>query len=394
VKQQFCGANNTIANEQAKQALEQAIKQKGEVSGDITITTPRGSTTTVYIASPLTYNHQLVGAVFLSLSPDQNQQRDAFFGRQVNEAILLAGIVISLLVMFFSYILARRFTQPIEALTLAAEQMKLGRYTSRVTTPKSQDELGQLAQTFNEMADTIEADVNELHQQEEFRRELTANISHDLATPLTAIQGFSEALADDVIVDPAARVETAQRIGREVQRLRRLVGDLRQVTSLEMGQTPLDLAPLDMHSLVDETLAVIQPECEQSQIRLRNEIKPETALVIADGDRITQVLLNLLDNARRHTPSGGWIYVGAAAKQKELQVWVQDSGSGIAASDLPRIFERFYRADRSRTAATGGSGLGLAIVKAIITSHDGKIWAESAPGKGTRITFTLPLADK
>src|SRR2546430_1156018 len=226
------------------------------------------------------------------------------FLAQVNQAIIIAGLIVALLATLFSFLLARRFTQPLEALTVAAEKMKHGRYTERVTPLKSQDELGRLALTFNAMADTIEADVTELRRQEQVRRDLIANIAHDLATPLTAIQGFSEALGDNVIFDPTERQETAQRLGREVQRLRRLVADIQQMTSLEAGHTKLDLAPLDMHTQVDETIAVIAPECEQQGIDVHNDIQPSTPQVLADGDRITQVLLNLLDNARRHTPEG------------------------------------------------------------------------------------------
>jgi signal transduction histidine kinase len=272
--------------------------------------------------------------------------------------------------------------------------MKQGKYAHRVTPPKTQDELGQLALTFNDMADTIEADVNELRRHEQFRRDLIANIAHDLATPLTAIQGFSEALGDDMLPDAEARQETAQRIGREVQRLRRLVADMQQMSTLESGQAHLDLAPLDMHTLVAETLAVIAPEFEQMGLSIYNEIAPSIPPVFADSDRITQVLFNLLDNARRHTPAGGRISVGAMPGGQYLHIWINDTGSGIKAEDLPHIFERFYRADRSRTTSTGGSGLGLSIVKAVITAHHGAAWAESTPGQGTRITFTLPLAQE
>jgi signal transduction histidine kinase len=289
--------------------------------------------------------------------------------------------------------MARRLTRPVEALTVAAEQMKRGKYTERVAVPKTQDELGQLALTFNEMANTIESDVNELRQQDKMRRELIANIAHDLATPLTAVQGFSEALADDLISKPEERHETAQLIGREVQRLRRLVADMQQMSSLESGQIKLDLAPLDLSSLVDETLAVLTQESEEAGITITNEIAPSTPLVLADSDRVTQVLFNLLDNARRHTPRGGSITVSAQQEGPMLRVSIADTGVGIDANDLPHIFERFYRADRSRTGATGGSGLGLSIVKAIITAHRGDICAESTPGKGTRISFTLPLAE-
>ncbi|MBE3558989.1 MAG: HAMP domain-containing protein [Ktedonobacteraceae bacterium] len=371
------------------QALQDAMQQKKEVSGDLEVHTDDGTFSSVYIATPLQSGNRTIGAIFLS-SPEN--QRGPTFLKSVNDTIFLAGIFISLAVVIFSFVLARRLTQPLVVLTTAAEEMKEGNYTSRVTTPRTQDELGRLAQAFNEMADTIEADVSELKRQEQVRRDLIANIAHDLVTPLTAIQGFSEALADDVISDPAARQETAQRIAREVQRLRRMVVDLRQMTSLESGQARLDLAPLDMHTLVDETLVVIAPECEQAGITLHNDISPSTPQVLADSDRITQVLLNLLDNARRHTQRGGSIHVGAESKEHMLFVHVSDNGSGIAPQDLDHIFERFYRADRSRSKSTGGSGLGLAIVKAIITAHHGKVWAESEPGKGTRITFTLPLA--
>ncbi len=141
-----------------------------------------------------------------------------------------------------------------------------------------------------------------------------------------------------------------------------------------------------------ETLAVIAPECEQAQIDLRNEINPAIPPALADSDRITQVLLNLIDNARRHTPAGGTITLGAWVDSPWLVAWIRDTGTGINPQDLPYIFERFYRVDRSRNAARGGSGLGLAIIKAVIVAHGGVTWAQSAPGQGTTIFFALPLA--
>jgi signal transduction histidine kinase len=137
---------------------------------------------------------------------------------------------------------------------------------------------------------------------------------------------------------------------------------------------------------------VIAPECEQAQIKLYNAIDPSTPLALADSDRLTQVLLNLLDNARRHTPKGGQITLGASAEGTHLVAWVKDTGVGINSQDLPYIFERFYRVDRARTSASGGTGLGLAIIKAIIIAHGGSVWAQSTPGQGTTIFFTLPLA--
>jgi two-component system sensor histidine kinase BaeS len=368
-------------------AFSETLSKNKETNGSIQMVADNATFSSLYICIPLNYNGQLIGAMFMT-TPAIAQ----YFSQQANTAIFIAGLIVAALVIIFSFLFARRLTQPLEALTLAAEQMKQGKYTQRVEVPKTQDELGRLASTFNDMANTIEADVNEMHHQEQARRDLIANIAHDLATPLTAIQGFSEALADEVISDTEARQETAQRIGREVQRLRRLVKDLQQMSSLESGHAQLDLAPLDMNTLVAETLNVIQPECEQMGISLHNEIMSETPPVLADSDRITQVLLNLLDNARHHTTKGGSIHIKAYSKENALSIQVRDTGTGIDSADLPHIFERFYRADRSRAGTTGGSGLGLSIVKAIITAHGGNIWAESAPGQGTTITFTLPFA--
>lgn len=349
-----------------------------------------------YACVPVRYNGQpsgqIIGAMFFGLPLRYRHGFSPYdFLANVNKAIFVVGILITLGVIAFSLLLARRLTRPLERLTEAAEQMGQGDYAQRVDPPQGRDELDRLALSFNAMAERIESDVNELRHQEELRRDLIANIAHDLATPLTAIQGFSEALADDVITDAGARQETAQLIGREVQRLRRLVSDIQQMTSLESGRAHLEFAPLDLRSLVDETLAVIEPECAQAGISIQNAIAPATPLVLADSDRITQVLLNLLDNARRHTPAGGAVTVSARQTGKLLEIEIKDSGIGISLEDLPYIFERFYRADRSRTLSTGGSGLGLSIVKAIITAHGGTIRAESAPGAGTSIFFTLPL---
>ncbi|HTK05692.1 MAG TPA: HAMP domain-containing sensor histidine kinase [Ktedonobacteraceae bacterium] len=398
-KQVACFEPRFVHNSCSVSAVKPAIQKalQGTVDkGSIELTDYDGDqTSSLYVSVPLVINHNLIGAMFISEPPFSLNRGFNALMNQINLAIFLAGGVVILVAVLLSLFLTRRLTRPLEALTAAAERMKNGQYTQRVDPPRSQDEIGRLAQTFNDMANTIEADVNELRRQDQVRRDLIANIAHDLATPLTAIQGFSEALADDVISDPAARQETAQRIGREVQRLKRLVADVRQMTQLEAGHAPLDLAPLDMQDLVDETLFVSQPDCEQDGINLRNEIAPGTPMVQADSDRIIQVLLNLLDNARRHTPRGGEIYVGAAPKDRFLHVWVTDTGSGISREDLAHIFERFYRADRSRTGATGGgSGLGLSIVRAIVNTHGGSIWAESTLGQGTRITFTLPLAEQ
>ncbi|HLX58681.1 MAG TPA: HAMP domain-containing sensor histidine kinase [Ktedonobacteraceae bacterium] len=387
-------------------AMQQSLKGQ-EITGSL-----QGSPTDssyfsgFYISVPIynggNSNGQVIGALLLAQPykyPQGFAPGDVL--ATLDTVILITGAIIAIIVIAFSIFLTRRLTRPLVSLTAAAEKMKGGDYAQRVETPASQDEIGTLAQSFNSMADKIESDVTELRRQDQLRRDMIANIAHDLITPLTAVQGFSEALADEVISEPEARYETAQLIGREVQRLRRLVSDMQNMTALESGHMHLDVAPLDMHALVDEVLAVIGPECEQAGITLRNEIVPNLPPVLADSDRITQVLLNLLDNARRYTPVGGSISIDATPIVDEkgakwLHISVQDSGSGIDPADLPFIFDRFFRIDRARSGAnssSGGNGLGLSIVKAIITGHSGSIKAESTPGQGTRISFTLPVAE-
>ncbi len=381
-----------------EQALGQALKGQ-EAQGTIGETAVGSGNNNggytfagLYVSEPILVNNKIVGAVMVIQPNHYAGFATTDFLTNVDLILLITGVGLALIVVAFSLFMASRLTRPLVSLTRAAEEMKGGNYTHRVEEPESMDEIGRLALTFNSMADKIAADVYELREQEQMRRDMTANIAHDLVTPLTAIQGYSEAIADDVISAPNERHETAQLIGREVQRLRRLVSDMQNMTSLESGRVRLEIEPLNLHDLVTETLAVIAPECEQEEIKLHNAIDPATPLALADSDRLTQVLLNLLDNARRHTHGGGQITLGARAEGNKLTTWVSDTGTGISQQDLPYIFERFYRVDRARASSSGGTGLGLAIIKAIIVAHGGSVWAQSTPGQGTTIFFTLPLA--
>jgi signal transduction histidine kinase len=240
------------------------------------------------------------------------------------------------------------------------------------------------------MTTLLEADVNELRRQEGLRRDLVANVSHDLATPLTGIQGFTEALMDGMVSGEAERQELYASIYREVHRLRRLVGDLQDLSSLENGVGYIQPQPLRLAELLEEALSVEHVEAAERGVTLLREVPADLPAVLADGGRITQVLLNLLDNALRFTPDGGSITVSARSNASAVEVTVADTGSGIPIEALPQIFERFYRVDRSRSRETGGGGLGLAIVKAIVTAHGGTVGAASVVGEGTRMTFTLP----
>jgi two-component system sensor histidine kinase BaeS len=268
-----------------------------------------------------------------------------------------------------------------------------GDYAARVDV-RATEELSRLATSFNEMAAALQCDVAKLREQERMRRELVANVSHELATPLTAIQGFTEALIDGVVPDAEARLDTTQLIAREAARLRRLVDQLREVTTYEAGAQTLHLSEVALPSLLDETLSVLAPEVERKRISLATDVPPEIPLVWADTDRLTEVLLNLLDNALRFTPEGGRIEVAAREQVGRVAISIADNGPGIPTEDRQRIFERFYRADSSRSSTTGGTGLGLAIVRELVEAHGGAIVADERPGGGARFTFTLPMAPR
>ncbi len=346
-----------------------------------------------FVALPIHAGGQASGQVVGSLALEviRLNAGTPFFTDQVVQVLLLTVLGTAVIVALLGLLLARGVTRPLAQLTQAATRMADGKYRQRVPV-RTKDEVGRLAEAFNEMAAALERDMGELRHQESLRRELAANVSHDLATPLTAIQGFTEALLDGVIQDERQREETLRVIGKEVVRLRRLVDDLSHLSRMESPRLMLDLAPLNLASLVDETLAVLQPEFEARGVSAHNLLDSRTPLVRADTDKLTQVLLNLLDNALRYTPSGGSISVSALAEAGKLRVLVRDTGTGIAPEHLQRIFDRFYRADVSRNMATGGSGLGLAIVKAIIEAHGGTVGVESITGKGTCVWFTLPRA--
>jgi two-component system, OmpR family, sensor histidine kinase BaeS len=346
-----------------------------------------------YICQPLTIGNSVIGSMFFA-EPENYPQGvsvNGFVG-EISQTVLLISAGIAIVVILCSLLFAQKLAKPLVLLQKSVDRVSAGDYTERVMLPERRDEVGQLINSFNNMAARIEANIHEIKQQEQIRRELTANMAHDLATPLATIQGFSEALSDGVIQDELARNDTYQIIVNEVQRLRRLVQKVQHLTSLEAGGIHLELMPLDISDLVAETLEMIGSDYEKADITLHNEMQQPGSMVLADNDSIIQILLNLLDNAKRYTPEGGSITIGSSADDEMTSIWVSDTGSGIDSDNLPRIFDRFYRADPSRTQATGGSGLGLSIVRALIELHGGSIWAESTPGSGTKITFTLQNA--
>ena len=231
-------------------------------------------------------------------------------------------------------------------------------------------------------------DVTELRRLERARRELTANVSHELRTPLTSIKGFAETLLAGAVRDESTARHFLEIIDNEANRLVKLVDDLLDLSRLESKRISLELGQVDVGRLVEDTVARLRPLAGARDVALQPAAQDVVA--IADRDRVAQILTNLLENAIKFTPDDGRIAVGWRAANGEVEVSVADTGAGIAAVDLPHVFERFYKADRARAATSGGSGLGLAITKHIVEAHGGRIRVSSEPGRGTTFTFTLP----
>ncbi|MBA2397079.1 MAG: HAMP domain-containing histidine kinase [Ktedonobacteraceae bacterium] len=311
--------------------------------------------------------------------------------RDASRVVLLVSLVVAALAVLAAILFARTITRPLTKVTKATRILTSGDYSARVVTD-AKGEMGELAHNFNDMAQQLQTDVEELRKQEIWRRELIMSITHDLATPLTAIAGLGEALVDGVNQSHEDYEETGRVIVRETLRLRRLVKDLHTMAKVEAGALEPQRKPVRLVALVDEVLAVLVTEFERASVEPRNMISYDLPAVEVDPDMLTRVFSNLCDNALQHTPPGGTVTIEALPHNEMLAIAITDTGQGIPPESLSRVFERFFRADTARQSTTGGSGLGLAIVRAIVEAHGGHIWAENAPGAGARFIFTFPLA--
>ena len=232
-------------------------------------------------------------------------------------------------------------------------------------------------------------DLTEINRLERVRRDFVANISHELRTPLASLKLLAETLKSGAVDDPAVAADFLDRIEVETDKLTQMVRELGELSRIESGESPLSRKPIDLASYIDKVVERMRPQADRAELVLSVEVAPNIRPVSADPDRIEQVLVNLVHNAIKFTPPGGRVTVAAAPKDgNTVEISVKDTGVGVSADDLPRIFERFYKADKARSG--GGTGLGLAIAKHNVQAHGGEIRAESTPGKGSMFIFTLP----
>jgi len=336
---------------------------------------------TMYVAVPISVGRQVVGVVYLS----QSMSDLLAVIYDLRWRLVISAGVAALVASTAGLLLSRALTHPIQQLTLAADEVARGNLERRVPV-RSADEIGRLGRAFNRM-------VAQLRATERMRTDFVSNVSHELRTPLTAIKGLVETLRDGAVDDRKVRDRFLATIEDETDRLIRLVNDLLVLSKADSRALKLKREPLDIRDLIEESVQKLAPQLEERGILVEVIAPDEPQLVLADADRIEQVLVNLLDNAIKYSPEGGRVTVaiddGGPAPEM-VGVAVRDRGLGIPAEDLPRVFERFYRVDRARARDGGGSGLGLSIAKAIVEAHGGEITLRSEEGQGTTVRFTLP----
>jgi len=344
---------------------------------------------TIQLITPAAFNRHM-GMMDAGMGMGQGQGAGQGTGRTLFENFragifeafgyaVTASVLAALLVSLF---LSRRIVAPVRKLSDASQHIAEGNYEKRVGVQGS-DEIAQLAGRFNHMAAQLE-------QVEFMRRQLIGDVTHELRTPLTSIKGYMEGLVDGVL---PATPETFNQIHQEADRLSRLVDDLQELSRVEAKAYALDVRPVAVSSLVRTTIKRLAPQAAAKRIDLLSDLPANLPPVLADEDRITQVLVNLAANAIQYTPEGGRVTLSAMQHGDEVQVAVTDTGIGIPPEHIGNLFTRFYRVDKSRSrGAGGGSGIGLTIARHLVEAHGGRIWAESqGEGKGSTFNFSMRI---
>ncbi|HZK56431.1 MAG TPA: ATP-binding protein [Desulfosporosinus sp.] len=331
----------------------------------LTVLGPIGTIATALVRYPAT-------------APILNPQ-DALFLSSVFRSLLYAGMLALILGILLSYYTSRRLVAPLKRLTLAADRIGHGHLDEHVGI-HTKDEIGQLANAFNTMTENLK-------RQEILRKQFTADIAHELRTPLTSIKSYIEAFQDNVL---PANEENLSSIHEEIDRLVDLSSDLKDLNVAEIGALMLTLEPVDLKQLLEKVVHSLHPLLQQKHLALNWNVTPEPLTTSGDERLLTRLFYNLIHNAYRYSNINGKITLSLAQTLDYAEIKIKNSGLGISEEDLPLIFERFYRADKSRTRETGGSGIGLALVQQIITLHQGSVTVQSKVGQETEFMVRLP----
>jgi signal transduction histidine kinase len=329
--------------------------------------------------------HQLPDTTWLMVAvPRPRLSVLNIFTDELLPLFLRGGVLALLLSLLVAFLFARWLANPLQQVIAAARAQPSD--TIRTVEVRGPQEVQELTRAFNSM-------LTRLHSSQKSQREFVANVSHELKTPLTSIQGFAQAIVDDTAHTPDARRQAAEIIYDEAGRMHRMVLALLDLARLEAGTADLNMAPLDVAGLLKSIAEKFIPQASKEGISIIIDQAPDLPPIIGDGDRLAQVFTNLVDNALKFSPHAGTVALRAWPGKGEICLSVSDQGSGISSEDLPHIFERFFQADRSRQGGCKhGTGLGLAIVQEIVLAHGGRISVRSQPGQGTTFIVQLPLA--
>lgn len=308
---------------------------------------------------------------------------------QISRLMLYSGIIGVSIAAIVAFSLSKTFAHPLQKMSRAALDMAAGNFHCTVN-EESDDEIGGLVKTFNYSVEQVEKNLEEQKRLEDLRRNLVANVSHELKAPLASVRGFSELMLDGLI-DEKEKERYLQIILDNSVHLSKLVDDLLTLSHLESGQVVLEQKELNVDDLARWSFDSITPQGDQKGIKLLYNIEPGLPLIIGDRHRLHEVLVNLLENALAYTPPGGEVSLEVYQNQGQVVFEVHDTGCGISGDELPLIFERFYKVDKSRRRSGKGSGLGLAITKQLVELHGGTIEVDSGLNKGSTFRVYLPL---
>ena len=306
--------------------------------------------------------------------------------------LALAGVLLffaSSVAVSFGYFFSNSITQRLKALDQAAIRLSEGDFSVRVDVD-GRDEVAELGQAFNAMASRLEDAERESERLEKARREFIAGASHDLRTPLSSLRAMLDAIADGVVEDPTDYIHRSQRV---ITQMSNLTDDLVELATLDSGAAPLERSPASIEEVIEAAVEGAVLRAESKGIDLTGPVNSDLPMISIAANKIGRVLQNLLDNAIDHTAPGGEVAVSTLERNGTVEVSIQDNGEGISPENLPHVFDRFYRGEKSRSRTDneqGGVGLGLAIARELVEAHGGTIWAESGAEGGTRITFALP----
>ncbi|QQK76670.1 HAMP domain-containing histidine kinase [Salicibibacter cibarius] len=342
-----------------------------------TFTDPNDQQEYIYAGEQVQGND--IGEVFIFSPSDRMDQSTV----QIQQALFLSGIGALLLAFGFTFIASRQFSNPLQEMERAAQQMTRGELDVEVPV-ETRDELGSLSHSTNELA-------RELKRYRNNRQAFFSNVSHELRTPLSYIQGYCDALKKELYQDEMEKQQFIDIIHEEAHRMNRMIHDLFELSRMEEGHFPLNLELVHIEDVINRTKTKVAAEAKQKNISLSEDIEENLPLIAADSFRLEQIFTNLLQNAVNYSENGH-VWIEVSLKNEDIEVKITDTGSGIATEDLPYIFERFYRGEKSRARDFGGTGLGLAIAKQLTELQYGSIQVESEPGKGTAFVLRFPEA--